>query len=432
MTALTALVLAYLAGVLWYGLAGARHAESSRTFLTNGGTTGALFCALSLVSTIIGGSATLGMGSLAQKTGAAAFWWLGLGAVGLFLHGLIAAPKIRALPAVTLPEVAGFYAGRAAEQWSGAIIAVSWVGVAAAQFVALHVLLTTLASPATAEILYLLIAAGVLLHTALGGQSGVIRTDAVQAVLLVGGFSAAALWLLFSQPEKAASLDWVPFNERFGLGDWIRMMCLVGITYIVGPDMFSRTFSAKDGATARRAAWWAAPCLVWFGIAITLLAMMNLGDKQPVAGWLAEGAVMPVWLKAAIALGLISALCGTVDTVLLSASGIVERNLLGGDSTKAVRLLVTLFGIGSAAVVYVSGDIIKLLLTAYSLYVPGVAVPLFVALFGRAAPVRGSLWLAGAVLGGLAGLAGSLTGESSWTMAGIAVSALLAAWSLRR
>ena len=92
---------------------------------------------------------------------------------------------------------------------------------------------------------------------------------------------------------------------------------------------------------------------------------------------------------------------------------------------------MTLFGIGSAAAVYVSGDIIKLLLTAYSLYVPGVAVPLFVALLGRAAPVRGSLWLAGAVLGGLAGLAGSLTGESSWTMAGIAVSALLAAWSLR-
>ena len=100
MSALTLLVLVYLAGVLWFGLSGAKHAENSRTFLTNGGTTGVLFCALSLVSTILGGSATLGMGSLAQKTGTAAFWWLGVGAVGLLLHGLIAAPKIRALPAV--------------------------------------------------------------------------------------------------------------------------------------------------------------------------------------------------------------------------------------------------------------------------------------------------------------------------------------------
>ena len=432
MSALTLLVLVYLAGVLWFGLSGAKHAENSRTFLTNGGTTGVLFCALSLVSTILGGSATLGMGSLAQKTGSAAFWWLGVGAVGLLLHGLIAAPKIRALPAVTLPEVAGFFAGRWAEKWSGAIIAVSWIGVTAAQFLALHVLLTMLASPTVAEVLYILIAAAVLLHTALGGQSGVIRTDAVQAVLLIGGFSAAALWLFFSEPEKVAAIDWIPFNDRFGMTDWIRLMCLVGITYIVGPDMFSRSFSAKDGATARRAAWCAAPCLVWFGIVITLLAMLNLEDKQPVAGWLSEGAAMPVWLKAAIALGLISALCGTIDTVLLSASGIVERNLRGGDSTKGVRLLVTLFGIGCAAAVYVSGDIIKLLLTAYSFYVPGVAVPLFVALLGRAAPVNSRLWLAGAVLGGIAGLTGSLTGESTWTMVGIAAAAVLALLSLRR
>ena len=79
---LTGLVLVYLIVLMWFGFCGERHSSSGRAFLTSGGRAGALLCALSLVSTIIGGSATLGMGSLAQKIGSGAFWWLGVGAVG--------------------------------------------------------------------------------------------------------------------------------------------------------------------------------------------------------------------------------------------------------------------------------------------------------------------------------------------------------------
>ena len=73
------------------------------------------------------------MGALAQKVGPAAFWWLGVGAIGLFLHGLIIAPVIRKLPVVTLPDVLRHLAGPAAEKWAGVIIALSWAAVTAAQ-----------------------------------------------------------------------------------------------------------------------------------------------------------------------------------------------------------------------------------------------------------------------------------------------------------
>ena len=77
MNYLTLLVLAYLAALLWFGIRGGTRERELNAFLTAGGSAGALLCAFSLVSTIIGGSATLGMGALAQKVGPAAFWWLG-------------------------------------------------------------------------------------------------------------------------------------------------------------------------------------------------------------------------------------------------------------------------------------------------------------------------------------------------------------------
>lgn len=420
---LVGIVLVYLAVLLGYGLVGTQKTRDSRVFLTNNASTGVLFCALSLVSTIVGGSATLGMGALAQKTGAAAFWWLGVGAVGLALHGWLMAPKIRAMGAVTLPEVVGRYAGRAAERWSAGIIAVAWVAVTAAQFVALYTLLVSLAGEATARWLYGAIAAAVVIHTAAGGQRSVIRTDALQTVLLVGGFTATAFWLLTSGTVDLTGIDPVPFNENFGAYDWGRLMLLVGITYIVGPDMFSRSFSAASPSAARRAALWAAPCLIWFGAVITLMALTNLDAASPVADWLSPASPLPIAFKAVLTLGLVSALCGSADTVLLSASGIFERDILAGNSARRIQALVLGIGLAAAATVFVSRDIIGLLLKAYALYVPGVAVPLLVVLLGRTRTVHRGLWLGGAVAGGLMGLAAVLWGVAWLTVAGMAVSA---------
>ena len=64
MNYLTLLVLAYLAALLWFGIRGGTRERELNAFLTAGGSAGALLCAFSLVSTIIGGSATLGMGAL--------------------------------------------------------------------------------------------------------------------------------------------------------------------------------------------------------------------------------------------------------------------------------------------------------------------------------------------------------------------------------
>ena len=120
-----------------------------------------------------------------------------------------------------------------------------------------------------------------------------------------------------------------------------------------------------------------------------------------------------------------SALAGSADTVLLSAAGIVEKDLLNGDQSIRLRRLIALFGFGAVFLTYQSSDIIGWLLYAYALFVPGVAVPLLVVLLRKCATVNTRLWLTGALIGGLLGLVGNLTG---WPLAivGVVVSAAFA------
>lgn len=418
MTLLTLLLITYFAGLLWFGLRGAPKETTLSGLLTTGGTTGALFCAFSLVSTIIGGSATLGIGTLAQKIGPAAFWWFGVGAVGLAVHGLFVAPVIRRSGALTLPHLLGQLAGPWAEKWAGLIIAVSWIAVTAAQFTALHTLLTSVAGGMTAEVLYVLLVVGILLHTTVGGQRGVIRTDALQTILLLGGFAAAAFWCVWTHPEAAAALPCLPSDSRFGLSDWLQLMLLVGITYVIGPDMFSRSFSAENGTAARRAALTAAPVLVIFGAVITLLALMNLDARQPISDWLSADSPMPTVLKALLAVALVSALSGSADTVLLAAAGIIEKDLFGKNRVTAVRFWTVAIGLAAAGCAWISGDIIRWLLTGYSFFVPGIAAPMLLLVLGKLRKAEPRIWLTGAVVGGICGLYANMTNDVSWTVIG--------------
>ena len=94
---------------------------------------------------------------------------------------------------MTLPDVLRHLAGPAAEKWAGAIIALSWAAVTAAQFTALRALLHSISGGMTAEVLYVLLAAGIVLHTALGGQRGILRADFLHTILLLGLFRCGAL-----------------------------------------------------------------------------------------------------------------------------------------------------------------------------------------------------------------------------------------------
>ena len=378
-------------------------------FIAAGQRCGALSVFLTLMATILGASATLGVAAKAETAGFPAAWWLLSGAVGLALQGTMLSARIRDSRARTLPELAKRSAGLAGQRLVAAVIAISWPGVVAAQLVAFAGLWNALAVTEGTALPIVLCAATVALYTLAGGQSAVVRTDAPQMLVLAAGFGGLFFWVFSGRcggaPVPTDSIRL--FSSDFGPREAALSLLTVGGAYFLGPDIASRSLVARDGCTARRAVLAAAPVLALFGAAIALAGMWAAanapGPGNPV---LRIATRLPMALRVCLAAGLFCAILSSVDTCLMNAAAIVSGDLFGARSVRATRYALAAVGLASTVLALAGGDIIGVLLKAYSVYTPGVVCPLAVAIIAKRIDRRP--WLVGVALGGLCGLAGTL------------------------
>ncbi|MFC1943138.1 sodium:solute symporter family protein, partial [Chloroflexota bacterium] len=130
------IIAVYFAGMIAIGLASRRKARGADDFFVAGRKGSSLFITGSLLATIIGGSATVGMAGLGFTRGLTGAWWLLVGSIGLVVLGLFFAKKVRNFALYTLPDlVKEQYDGRVALAAS-ILIVVAWVGIVAAQIIA--------------------------------------------------------------------------------------------------------------------------------------------------------------------------------------------------------------------------------------------------------------------------------------------------------
>ena len=402
-------------------------------FIAAGQRCGALSVFLTLMATILGASATLGVAAKAETAGFPAAWWLLSGAVGLALQGLMLSARIRESGARTLPELARRSAGLAGQRLVAAVIAISWPGVVAAQLVAFAGLWNALAGTDGTALPIVLCAATVALYTLAGGQRAVVRTDAPQMLVLAAGFGGLFFWVFSGRcGGTPVSPDAIRlFSADFGPREVALSLLTVGGAYFLGPDIASRSLVARDGRTARRAVLAAAPALAVFGAAIALAglwATVNApGPGNPV---LRIATRLPMALRVCLAAGLFCAILSSVDTCLMNAAAIVSGDLFGARSVRTTRYALAAVGLASTVLALAGGDIIGVLLKAYSVYTPGVVCPLAVAVIAQRIDRRP--WLAGVALGGLCGLAGTLVPSLDILPAvGMAISLMLSLISIR-
>lgn len=438
------------------------------------------FVFMSLMATVLGASATVGIAARAESIGFAAFWWLAVGAIGFWFQAAFLSKPVHNLDVRTLPEIAEKTVGKTGRKLVALIIAISWIGIIAAQFAAVAGFIGLVLGHDAGTLSVLITAGIVIVYTLLGGQLSVVRTDALQFGILALGFFAAAVYLFggFSGAENAMQIaaesavgtavgsaahsavestsaglatfgNFNLLNEKFGFTDLVVMLFTVGGAYFLGPDVISRNLVAKDASSARKAVVAGSFAILVFSVVIVLLGMWTATYASEMAPGVGPATnplfrlasdVLPLPLAALLSVGLLSALLSSADTCLINSAAIFGSDILNTRRISVVRLLVVAIGVIATFLALQGKDIIGLLTMAYSVYTPGIVAPLAVAIVSyKKFTIKKSLWYAGVCIGGLFGLVPAILASTVKMqtpnyipLIGVAVSLVFALISLKK
>jgi SSS family solute:Na+ symporter len=332
----------------------------------------------SLLATILGGSAILGTIELSQKSGWAALWFLGSASLGLFL--LVPLSKyVSRFGNYTLPELLGSFYGKKAEIISSVIIPVAWIGIVAAQIIAAAKILSGLGFISYNSSA---VAAGVvfILYTVAGGQISILKTDTIQSVIIVAGLFVLLVFSLkkgSTHPTESLKISSL-FNSSFSFFDLIVLILTYSVTFVVGPDIYSRIFCAKDEKTASRSILLVAFILIPVSFVLTWLGIFSINSASTGIVSFA-GQLLPDWAYGLFIAALLSAVMSSADTTLLSSSMILSELTTGSLKHKNGLMYTYAFIIiiGSASIVIALflTSIIQTLLFALTVFSGAFVVP---------------------------------------------------------
>ncbi|RLC95237.1 MAG: sodium:solute symporter family protein [Chloroflexi bacterium] len=439
------IVALYLVCMLLVGLYAYRRKRVSGAdgfFVANRKASG-LLLAGSLFATIIGASATVGLAGWGFTRGLTGAWWLLVGAVGLIVLGLFWAKKVRQHGLYTLPELVEKQYGREAGLVASILIVVSWVGIIAAQIVAAGKVLSVLV-PGSTTMLMVICALVFIAYTALGAQYSIIRTDFIQSGILMVGIFVALFstlhhvgWIGGLTESLPSAYLRFPVREGFDWSDLVTLLIVVGATYVVGPDIYSRLFCAKSEGVARSAALWTAAAIVPAAFAI---AFIGMGAKVLFPGTGAEQAfptviqeLLPIGLSGLVIAALLAAIMSSADTCLLTTSTILTEDIyrrLLPDSEERHRLKVSRGGIAfigllALLIALKMGGVISSLLMAYTVFTSGVVIPVLAGFHKKRLRVNSLGALVAVVGGGGTALAVRLLEITNYDLVGLGVCIVL-------
>ncbi|MBO4619278.1 MAG: sodium:solute symporter family protein [Victivallales bacterium] len=396
------LLLALATGVLCQ-----RKVHSADDYYVAGRRAGVLQVAGSLVATILGSSAILGSIEFARKSGWAGAWMMVTGACGLLVLSLLV-KQLERFQGYNLPELLGEFYGQTVRKWSAVVIAIAWLGVVAAQLIGAAEISTAMCGVSYWKSLFVI--GGVLVfYTAAGGQFSILKTDLVQAILVLVGILMVFCFTLTRNGAipSASGL----FSEKFSTLDLGVLLLAYATTYVAGPDIYSRLFCAKDASTSRKALWMAALTLIPVGGMLAYIGIYG-GAAYPehngsVLLAIAQYEFHPA-MSMLLYLALLSAILSSADTTLFNAGGLLaqffDADLRSFQSIRRTRGCIILLGGASIVIALFLQSILTVLLGALAIYAGAFIVPVLWGLFGLRAN-RGFV-LAAILAGGMLALGG--------------------------
>jgi SSS family solute:Na+ symporter len=442
------IVIVYCLAMLGIGLGVRERAGSQNGFFVAERQTSLPFITGSLIATAVGASVTVGMAGLGYKQGLTGAWWLLVGSIGLVLLGAFFAKRVRGASLYTLPELVERQYDRRVSLGASILIVVAWVGVVAGQITAAGEVLSILGK-GSGTFWMVIFTIVFVAYTVIGGQLSVIRTDLFQAIVIyLGIFITLALFLpqtgglgglRLSLPHDFFSF---PLSSQFNWKALLSLLILVGATYVVGPDMYTRLFCARNEQTAQRAAFLSASAFIPLAFAVVLIGMCaralypQISPEQAFPQIIA-GVVSP-WLGGLVLAALVAALMSSADICLLSQSVILTQDIVKRfypliTERKTIfltRLNIIILGLLALGLAMTLKGVISSLLFAYTIFTCGLVVPVIAGFYGEKLKVTPQGALAALMGGGVIGLLAEIPGlnvpfKEDLGLIGFGVSAIL-------
>jgi solute:Na+ symporter, SSS family len=393
------IIIAYFLIMLLIGLFTRKFAKTLDGFFVANRGRSTILIVGSLVATIIGGSATVGMAGLGFTKGLSGMWWLLVGTIGLVMLGIFFAAKVRNFALYTVPQIMERQYGSKVALLASIVIVIAWIGIIAGQIVAANKILMVLGIGSSQ--LWMFVFTGVIIaYSYFGGQFADIGTDMVQAIIKLLGIIVCVVLILVQvggwdglaaalPPDHLA----FPVSSQFTWLDLVSYLFVVGLLYVVGPDIYSKIFCAKNGKIARRATFWTAGIIGAFAVGITIIGMgasvlfPKIAPEQafptmikdlfpPIVGGLIMAAVVSATMSAAASCLLSSSTILTVDIIKKARPALTDHQTLW--IAKVSVIVVGLLSLGLA--LFLNG-IISALLFAYTVYSAGVIVPILLGFY---------------------------------------------------
>jgi SSS family solute:Na+ symporter/sodium/proline symporter len=397
-------LIVYLLALIAVGALKARRIKTQEDFSLAGRGLPTFVLVGTLLATWIGTGSIFGNAEETYTQGLAGFLLPVAGAAGIVAL-FVLAPRIRRFGQVTIQDILEARFGVAARVIGTLTLVLAYVIIVSYQYRAGAAVLAYMAPGLDGAAGVFVVAAFVILYTALAGLFSVAYTDVANGALMVLGLGLAIPILLSQAGGFGAAVDALQPAQQdpFGVYGPVALLSILLPAFLLllgDANMVQRFFAARDERSAQRSAGWMLFGVLALEAAIILVAVLG-------AALVAQGAIeppkreghiivhlafeaLPPWLGACLAATVVAVVVSTADSYLLSPATAVVRDAWqrflrpdAGDAelVRAGRLVVIALGLVALGLACRADRFFHVALFAYTLYGAAITPVLMAAWF---------------------------------------------------
>ena len=419
----------YLAAIMVYGLVLAhKKVKTTDDMMTGGHRIPFIILVGSLLATWCGGGGITGSAGVVYTGGP----WVGAitfaaPPIGIILLYFIAG-KVRKSNKVTVPEIMGARYGKSASIISALCVMLAYVGVLATQLKAAANIMVLLCSSSGIELsqgtALVICTVIIAVITVCGGMVSVAYSDAISALLMIGGFFVAIPVLIAAANAQGVSLPEAKTTITGGMsGIELLGYFLPSLALMLGDqNMLQRFASAKDSNEAKKSN--IGMFVGEVAVIVAIIAFCTQSAKlyptlDTPSNVIFQTAVdyLPFLFGALVMCACMAFIVTTADSYLLSSAtnltndiyvAYINPNATDKQKMNVLRVTIAAFSVLAIALTLYFPTVLSLQMTAYTMYGAAITPAILFALFSKKVTPAGGI--AGIVAGGAATI--------GWTMLG--------------